>query len=587
MADHQAAAQQESAAHEVGAFLRGRREQIAQRWADEALFRTVFTVSRDEAVEAGRAVVEALAAVATAGRVEDLGAAGFATVRDQLGRMSASRARTGATSAQIADEVAALRLPVAEMLDADLADAPAERTEACAVTLTALLGTLRLVVLETTLSAGQELIDRQRLQLLEVATPVIKLWTGVVAVPLIGTLDSARSQVVMESLLEAIVDPAGPLRHPGHHRCAHRRLPGGAAPDEDGRRRPADGRGMRGVRASDPRSRRPSCISASTSGKSITRASLADALAYALTSWGTRSSTQDAPAVRARGEPAVLRRLSRRPRPGPAARGRPPGHAAGRTARRGGRAVAARHRREPSPASSVTGVVIDISGVEIVDSFLGRVFAEVAAHARLLAAQTVVAGMRPAVAITMVELGLTLPGLRTALDVQEAMRLLGATRARVRRPAGSARDADTSDHVTACLPIRTDMDLAWVRQHVRQAAGRIGFGLVDQTKLVTAASELARNTLVHGGGGRMDSTELRTGATRGLRLVFSDRGPGIPDIERALSDGYTSGGGLGLGLGGARRLVHEFSVDSTPGEGTAVTVICWTTGPPPPGREST
>ncbi|MFG2307222.1 anti-sigma regulatory factor [Streptomyces sp. NPDC048566] len=131
------------------------------------------------------------------------------------------------------------------------------------------------------------------------------------------------------------------------------------------------------------------------------------------------------------------------------------------------------------------------------------------------------------------------------------------------------------------------MDLAWVRQHVRQAAGRIGFGLVDQTKLVTAASELARNTLVHGGGGQMDSTELRTGATRGLRLVFSDRGPGIPDIERALGDGYTSGGGLGLGLGGARRLVHEFSVDSTPGEGTAVTVICWTTGPPPPGREST
>ncbi|WP_328557425.1 MULTISPECIES: STAS domain-containing protein [unclassified Streptomyces] len=205
MADHQAAVQQESSAQEVGDFLRRRREQIAQRWADEALFRTVFTVSRDEAVEAGRAVVEALAAVAATGRVEDLGAAGFATVRDQLGRMAASRARTGATSARIADEVAALRPAASELLRADLADAPRENAEACAVTLTALLGTLRLVVLETALSAGQELIDRQRLQLLEVATPVIKLWTGVVAVPLIGTLDSARSQVVMESLLDAVV----------------------------------------------------------------------------------------------------------------------------------------------------------------------------------------------------------------------------------------------------------------------------------------------------------------------------------------------------------------------------------------------
>ncbi|WP_037624385.1 STAS domain-containing protein [Streptomyces aureus] len=206
MADHRTAVQQqESPAHEVGAFLRRRSEQIAQRWADEALFRTVFTVSRDEAVEAGRAVVEALASVAAADRAEDLGAAGFATVREQLARMAASRARTGAASVQIADEVAALRPAAYELLAADLADAPRAFAESCAVTLTALLGTLRLVVLETALSAGQELIDRQRLQLLEVATPVIKLWTGVVAVPLIGTLDSARSQVVMESLLDAVV----------------------------------------------------------------------------------------------------------------------------------------------------------------------------------------------------------------------------------------------------------------------------------------------------------------------------------------------------------------------------------------------
>ncbi|MGD1222586.1 MULTISPECIES: anti-sigma regulatory factor [Streptomyces] len=129
------------------------------------------------------------------------------------------------------------------------------------------------------------------------------------------------------------------------------------------------------------------------------------------------------------------------------------------------------------------------------------------------------------------------------------------------------------------------MDLAWVRQHVRQAAAQLGFGLVEQTKLVTAASELARNTLVHGGGGQVESTALTNGISRGLRLTFRDEGPGITDVQRALSDGYTSGGGLGLGLGGARRLVHEFSIDSRPDEGTAVTVICWVGGPPHPRKE--
>ncbi|MGW7047271.1 STAS domain-containing protein [Streptomyces avermitilis] len=189
----------------LGDFLRRRREQIAQRWADEALFRTVFTVSRDEAVEAAGAVVEALAAVAFSDRIENLGASGFAAVREQLGRMAAARSRAGTSADQIADEVSALRPSITELLNADLAEAPDEDARELLITLTVLLGTLRLVVLETVLTAGEELIERQRLQLLEVATPVIKLWTGIVAVPLIGTLDSARSQVVMESLLDAVV----------------------------------------------------------------------------------------------------------------------------------------------------------------------------------------------------------------------------------------------------------------------------------------------------------------------------------------------------------------------------------------------
>ena len=103
------------------------------------------------------------------------------------------------------------------------------------------------------------------------------------------------------------------------------------------------------------------------------------------------------------------------------------------------------------------------------------------------------------------------------------------------------------------------------------------FSLVDQTKIVTAASELGRNTLDYGGGGTVRLEVLQDGGRRGIRLTFEDKGPGIPDIERALKDGYTTGGGLGLGLGGARRLSSEFSIDSRPGEGTRVTIARWTT----------
>lgn len=206
MPEQQTAEEQTNPAEEVGTFLRQRREQIAQRWADAALFRTVFTVSRDEAVEAGRAVVEALAAVAAAGRLEDAEADGFAVVREQLARTAHSRARAGATLAQISSEMDALRPPVNDLLLDELSEAPAEHLRECTTGLTVLMGTLRLVMMEAAMSAGQELINRQRLELLEIATPVIKLWEGIVAVPLIGTLDSARSQVVMETLLDAVVE---------------------------------------------------------------------------------------------------------------------------------------------------------------------------------------------------------------------------------------------------------------------------------------------------------------------------------------------------------------------------------------------
>ncbi|MEG8275108.1 STAS domain-containing protein [Streptomyces sp. AHA2] len=206
MPEHEADGQLTRPNHEVRDFLHRRREQIAQRWADEPLFRTVFTVSRDEAVEAGKAIVDALAQVADSGQVENPDAAGFSGVREQLARMGAARSRAGLSGTQVSSELAALRPPVENLLAADLEQAPPEHLRASSTALTVLMGTLRLVAMQAALSEWQALSDRQRLQLMEVATPVIRLWDGIVAVPLIGTLDSARSQVVMETLLNAVVD---------------------------------------------------------------------------------------------------------------------------------------------------------------------------------------------------------------------------------------------------------------------------------------------------------------------------------------------------------------------------------------------
>ena len=129
--------------------------------------------------------------------------------------------------------------------------------------------------------------------------------------------------------------------------------------------------------------------------------------------------------------------------------------------------------------------------------------------------------------------------------------------------------------VDEILPVRSSNDIVAVRQAVRMWAVEIGFSLVEQTKIVTAASELARNTIDHGGGGTAHVRSLRDGGRAGLRLTFEDKGPGIPDLELALKDGYTTGSGLGLGLSGARRLSNEFEIRSRPGEGTRVTITRW------------
>jgi serine/threonine-protein kinase RsbT len=123
--------------------------------------------------------------------------------------------------------------------------------------------------------------------------------------------------------------------------------------------------------------------------------------------------------------------------------------------------------------------------------------------------------------------------------------------------------------------VRGTDDVVAVRQAVREWAIRAGFSLVDQTKIVTAASEIARNTVVYGGGGTLELQQLNDGARSGVRLVFTDQGPGIRDIDAVMKDGYTTGGGLGLGLGGAKRLSNEFEISSTPGAGTRVSLTRW------------
>lgn len=125
------------------------------------------------------------------------------------------------------------------------------------------------------------------------------------------------------------------------------------------------------------------------------------------------------------------------------------------------------------------------------------------------------------------------------------------------------------------LPLQSSEHVVLVRQAVRQRAVELGFSLVDQTKIITAASELGRNTITHGGGGQAMLEVINDGMRRGLRLTFEDQGPGIADIATAMRDGYSTGSGLGLGLSGAKRLANEFAITSAPGQGTRVVITRW------------
>lgn len=132
-----------------------------------------------------------------------------------------------------------------------------------------------------------------------------------------------------------------------------------------------------------------------------------------------------------------------------------------------------------------------------------------------------------------------------------------------------------AEETRGTLPLQSEEDIMLCRQKVRALTQQAGFSLVDQTKMITAASELSRNAVIHGGGGEMVWERLGDGIRRGLRLTFQDRGPGIADVKLAMTDGWTSGTGMGLGLPGSRRLVNEFEIRSAPGEGTVVSIARW------------
>lgn len=187
----------------AGALAR-RREQIAQRWAELPLFSTVYRSSRDDAVEAARTVLDGIAEAAAGGHLDAVDATGLARTHDVLEHVAATRVRSGTDVGHVSAEVAELRGPLLAMVGEELGDS--EHAVGAASSAAVLVGTLRAALMEQAVSSRSDTIARQRVELREIATPVIKLWDGVVAVPVVGTLDSARTQVVMEALLNQIVE---------------------------------------------------------------------------------------------------------------------------------------------------------------------------------------------------------------------------------------------------------------------------------------------------------------------------------------------------------------------------------------------
>jgi rsbT co-antagonist protein RsbR len=196
------------AASEAAQTLAARREEVAHSWADLPLFTSAYGSQRDEAASAATRLVEAMVELAQSGRIDDYLAPGFTAVREVLSQVTSERLRSGGDAQQVIDEIGQLQQPLTALFDGQSLNGHADTTTvpAALLAVTELIGSLRVAAVVALLGESDEMMARQRQELMEISTPVIRLWEGIVAVPLIGTLDSARSQVVMESLLSGIVD---------------------------------------------------------------------------------------------------------------------------------------------------------------------------------------------------------------------------------------------------------------------------------------------------------------------------------------------------------------------------------------------
>ena len=400
------------------------REQVAAVGSDRG------KLNEMELRDQGREFMARLREAAQGGQLDSIQTSRWDGVREILANLSRSRGLQGFTPAETASFVFSLKKPLFERLSREFAkDAEALADETWAAT--ELLDQLGPLHDRDPSEVPRGSDQRQQQEMLELSTPVVKLWDGILALPMIGTLDSARTQIVMESLLQQIVETGSGIAIiditgvPTVDTLTAQHL----LEDRDGR--PADGRRVHHQRHPPPDRADHRPPGRRSRGRSSTKATLADAFAVALQRTGRPSSDHAGPS-------AVLRGRLARGTHSDSPDGRvPAGHDPGRHARPP-RDDAAGRSHQPDRQTGARGVLIDISSLDMVDSFIGRMIGNIASMSRILDAETVVVGMQPAVAITLVEFGLSLAGVRTALDVEKGMDLLRA--AIRRRPAEGVDD---------------------------------------------------------------------------------------------------------------------------------------------------
>jgi rsbT co-antagonist protein RsbR len=509
----------------IAKLLRAHEERLHNDWLKEQTSRGFrHELIRDTELRVQSQELLRLLADALESGAADANADGpaYAHVREMLAGLSRSRGLQGFSPSETGHFVLSLKRPLLNIIGQEPGiDKGAIFDETMRVNL--LVDQLGIFTTEVYQKSREEIIRRQQSEMLELSTPVVKLWDGILAMPFIGTLDSQRTSVVMETLLQRIVETNSEV----------------AIID------------ITGVPTVDT-------LVAQHLIKTVAAARLmgAECIVYDARTHSHLEDGQVPPGL----DPGRHERSA-----GARATGRPDGaHLGDRRVRRARRHLGAadgrlvhrphhrQHRRHGQRHGRTDGAHRHAAGRHHHRRRAGR-----AAHRRAHRARH-----RPRHEAARDPDGAAPPTQGRRHQVTSAQPRSGATMNVVKR--------DT-------VPIRTESDVVRARQTVRAWSQEVGFTLVDTTKLVTAASELARNTYDHGGGGEMTLEVHQDGERRGLRLIFVDQGPGIADVDLAMRDGYTTGKGMGMGLGGSRRLVNEFEIESRPQQGTRVAVTRWRT----------